>query len=555
MRHLLTALFLVLVASPAGANTYTAERFDSRIEVLTEGSLRVTETIRFRFESGTFTKVFRTIPTRNSDGVEFISAAMDGVVLPEGTGPGTIKRRRQNGLRIEWLFAPTGPSTHTFVLSYNVAGVAHRVDGQAVDAVGWIALPTEHAYRIEASTIEVLLPAPLIGAPVVDVRRVDQYDLDQSAEHVVVEANNIGKNGWIDVKLQFAQGAVIQQPPRWQQRRLAQRRYLAPSLIAGGVVLFAGFVLLFGLRQGYDAPPRDMQTPHTFIAPPDSLAPALAGALVANGSSHVEHAMSTLFALAARGIVTIREDVRGRFRGSHFTIAVNRDRRPGLSAHEQALLDILFKSSSESSVELTAARSSVMRRFGQFRNAVTGELRDAGMLDDGRRRIQKRYFALALVLAAAAVVSVIPAIAMIDTYGPAPMLISLAIGVVALVSGIYGSAHTPLSNEGVRRAATWRAFQKYLRDVAREGVARQDWFTSGQSPMDLLPTAVALGHAGSWAKLFKARGIPLPTWFQASRADPQSAFVAFVAHGGSGAGSGGAAGAGASAGGGASGAS
>ena len=64
MRTLLAALFVLVSlagAAPAHASSYTAERFDSRIEVLAGGSLRVTETIVFRFESGTFTRVFRTI--------------------------------------------------------------------------------------------------------------------------------------------------------------------------------------------------------------------------------------------------------------------------------------------------------------------------------------------------------------------------------------------------------------------------------------------------------------------------------------------------------------
>ena len=87
MRTLLAALFVIVSlagASPAHASSYTAERFDSRIDVLAGGSLRVTETIVFRFESGTFTRVFRTIPSRNTDGLEVIAASMDGADMPEG---------------------------------------------------------------------------------------------------------------------------------------------------------------------------------------------------------------------------------------------------------------------------------------------------------------------------------------------------------------------------------------------------------------------------------------------------------------------------------------
>ena len=545
MRTLLAALFVIVSlagASPAHASSYTAERFDSRIDVLAGGSLRVTETIVFRFESGTFTKVFRTIPSRNTDGLEVIGASMDGVDMSEGEGAGHITRRRQNGLRVEWHFAPVGPSTHTFVLSYAVAGVGHKADGG--DLVGWIALPKEHNYAIEKTTIEMNLPAVPAGEPVVEVHRVGQSDPDADGTRVTVQASDIGKNGWVDVQLRFADGAIIDRPPQWQQRGLDQRQYLTPSLIAAGVVLFAGFVLLFGLRQSYDSPPRDVQAPRTFSGPPDSLAPALAGALAANGRVRVEHAMSALFSLAARGVVAIREEPHRRLGITRFTIS--RTRSAPVSLHEQALLDSMFKGSPDGPAELNQARSRVMRGFRGFRQAVLSELQDAGMLDGARKRLQSRYLRLAAVFGALAVVSVMPAIALVERFGPAPMLVSLAIGIVAFASLMYGFAHTPLSNEGVRRAESWRAFQKHLRSVPNE-----------LSPVDLLPFAVALGLANAWAKLFKSRGVPLPTWFQAASHDPNKGFATFVAYGGAGHSSGHAAGGavGASAGGGASGAS
>ena len=77
-RLILAAVLWLFVVVPAAANEYRAERFDSRIEVLAGGSLRVTETIVFQFEEGTFRKVFRVIPTRRTDGVDLISASMDG---------------------------------------------------------------------------------------------------------------------------------------------------------------------------------------------------------------------------------------------------------------------------------------------------------------------------------------------------------------------------------------------------------------------------------------------------------------------------------------------
>lgn len=145
-RALVTAAICLSAAAPAAAKEYYASRFDSRIDVLQGGALRVTETLVFHFTEGTFREVFRTVPTRRTDGIEFVSAAMDGRMLSLGEGPGTIRIRRKNGLRVEWRFGPVGPSTHTFELTYIARGVVYEAQG--ADLLEWRALPPEHDYRI-----------------------------------------------------------------------------------------------------------------------------------------------------------------------------------------------------------------------------------------------------------------------------------------------------------------------------------------------------------------------------------------------------------------------
>ena len=76
---------------------------------------------------------------------------------------------------------------------------------------------------------------------------------------------------------------------------------------------------------------------------------------------------------------------------------------------------------------------------------------------------------------------------------------------------------------------------------------------------NVLPIAIALGLAASWAKFLKTQGLPAPAWFRAlPSGGDNAAFVAFIAHGGAsaqgGAHSAAGGGAGAAAGGGASGA-
>jgi hypothetical protein len=551
MRTLLAVGLLVVAPAVVQAKEYTAERFDSRIEVLKGGSLRVTETIVVRFEKGTFTFFFRTVPTRLTDGVEFVAAAMDGRPLPQGEAAGQVEIQRKNGLRVEWHFTPVSSSTHTFEVTYIARGVAIAAGER--DVIAWRALPSEHDYRIENSRVEMALPSSPADPPVLDVRRVANVTETHTDARVLATATGIGKNGWLEIKARLPQGSVIDAPPQWQQRQLLYREYRTPALIAAAVIGLAGLVMLFGIRQGYDQPSRDRHTSSSFSGPPDMSPPAIAGALVTNGHPHLEHAMGTLFGLAAQGAVTIHEEPRGRFRQRIFTIARGRASRPP-AAHERALLEELFsaKTSTDGQVTLDSARKHLVRHFSRFKAAVQQEMTDAGLFDSGRRQVRKRFTVVGATLLGLAILSLVPVVTLIDNLGPWLFVIPLTFAVLGFTSLILSVAHTPLSNEGVRRADAWRAYQKQLREIPKH--ERSAGIVPGpRSPSDLLPFAVALGLAAAWAKIFKDRGTQLPAWFHAaSSQDANTGFVAFVGHGG--AGMGGHGGGGGAAGGGASGA-
>ena len=91
MRCLIAVLLVAFTAAPASAKSYSAERFDSRIRVLAGGAIEVVETVVFRFETGSFEHVFREIPSRRTDGVEVVSASMDGRDLQFGKQPGQVE--------------------------------------------------------------------------------------------------------------------------------------------------------------------------------------------------------------------------------------------------------------------------------------------------------------------------------------------------------------------------------------------------------------------------------------------------------------------------------
>ena len=319
-------------------------------------------------------------------------------------------------------------------------------------------------------------------------------------------------------------------------------------------MLIGGVTLLFGVRQGYDVPARDDTGVTARPALPDTLPPALAGALIANGKPRLEHAMAALFSLADRGEVTIEEQPRSLGQRS-FVVARVEGGRP-LAEHERRALDIIFtgRHGVETSVGLGKARGRLTRHFTTFSTALDGEMVAAGLIDEGRAAVRRRFFKIGLILVLAACVAVLGLAFMVATYGAWPMLIPLAVAGVGVIAFVCHSAHTPLSNTGVHRAEQWRAFRRYLRDVVRD----RETSPADATMRQWLPFAVAIGLAPAWATYLKKRRGGAPRWFRAvTDGDSGQAFAAFVGVGGAGHGSGahGTSGGGGAAGGGSSGAS
>lgn len=532
MNAKIVGLVLVLAvggASAADAKSYSADRFDSRVEVLRGGALRITETVVFRFDGGPFREVFRKLRTRESDGVEVISASMDGVAFPEGEGTGTVEIRGRSPVEVTWRFAPVSDQTRTFELTYLMRGVVRA--GVDSDVLTWTALPAEHKYRIGSSTTDIHLPASPIGQPDVEFRRVNgETSVEVNDGRIRVTATDLRANGRFRVSARMPPGSAIEAPPAWQQKEREQRVYAPTWLAAAAAVMFAGLILLFAVRQGYDAPPRDGSVVAVGPGLPDTLAPAEAGAIVTNGSPRLEHAMAAIFALAGRGELTITEEGTRVWGQRRFTLSRRPARRP-VAPHEQAAIDILFthRGQTESSVTLDKARTRLTWRFKQFARALGTELNAGGFIDADRKAVRRRFGTIGFVLMLlASGVAVALGLLTLDTYGAWPMLIPLAMIVVAIVALICHAAHTPLSNEGLRRARYWRGFQAHLKEIAQD---------RAPAPADgaerLLPYAVALGLADSWSRFLKKYRIPVPAWFHAAgEAESAPAFIAFVAYGG-----------------------
>lgn len=517
----------MLLASPAPAaaqraGDYDAARFDVAVQVLEGGDLDVQETIAFRFQDGTFRRVWREIPTSRTDGIEILAASMDGTPFTRGEGTGRIKVSGRNRMRVEWQFDPIGPSSHTFTVRYRARGVVFR-DG-AHDVVRWRLLPSEHRYRVAESRSTIAAPATLASAPAIETRRIGVASHEVGDGAVAIAARDIARNGWMIAELRYPAGGLLSALPAWQQKH-ERAAALAPRWIGAAAGVFAvGVILLFALRQSYAAP--TMTAVDTAATePPEQLPAALAAVLAARGGPSGYHASATLFDLADRGVLAVREVSRALGVRSYELSRTHG--RHDLADHEREALAIAFAGRPDD-VTLSKARGRLARSSGRFSAAVNRDLVARGYLDPARKAVRDRLMRVSVAILIAAALGSVAMATLIPRFEGWPFLLPFALCAAGLVGIVMAARTTPLTDHGLIQAGRWRGFRRHL--MASSFTPR--WLVYG----------IAVGLAPQWARYLKAHPGAAPPWFQASSADDGAAFAAFIgsqaAAGGGGAGAG-----------------
>jgi Predicted membrane protein (DUF2207) len=539
-----TVLLFVSPSVTAAAKQYRAERFDVHVEVEPSGDLHVTETLVLRFDEGPFTRVFREIDARKTDGIGEIVASIDGRPLLEAGRDGRVEvSTRGARTRIVWHIEPTAHATKTFTLSYVARGVASR-QGDA-DLLAWRALPDDHAYTIDASRVEIVgVRRP--SAPQLRTKRVGAHEVTTTSQAVIVTAEKIGRDGWIEVSLRYPAGTLIAQPPAWQARQLERARLVPLAVGAAAAIGLVGLVLVLLFYRAYPAPERFDIPSGGVDALPDELPPAIAAAIVNGGAPSRQHAMGTVFDLASRGAIDIEEGPRGMLGGRRFIV---RRRPAGARAlrhpHERVLIDALFGAGSDQ-IELTKIGTRLAHAH-DWRHAVTSELHQASLVDESREEGRQRlmHLGFGFLLASGLSLPVILAIGVTPWW----LLVTLALGLLSLVAFIVGAGLERLSDEGFRKRARWHAFRKQLKAQLTKGTLAPN------AVERYLPYAVALGLGPQWVAWLKRHGrqAAMPPWFHAvgGSDDGSAALVAMMSasggsDGGASASAGGAAGGGSS---------
>ena len=553
---LLGTLLTGVPGALAQEKSYSADRFDVDVVVQNDGSLRVTETVVFTFVGEPFTFVFREIPTSKTDGIEIMSASVDGRFYPQGSNAGQVEIEPGSNVRVTWHMEPTANTTRTFVLEYRMLGVVEQTENS--DLLRYQPLPDEFEYSIGSSTVTLEYPASanLLATPTVTA---GQAQVDRNGNTVTFTRQNLEPNQTLVFEMAFAQGSLIATPPAWQARQ-AEQNALAPVWIGASLLLLAvGSLGAWWVWQRYQ--PKLVKRTAVPYEPPTDLPPAIAGVLNGSGAKPSwSNALATLFDLADRGILSIAEvEDKKWYEGQDFIIVQEKMAPSGLRPHEQGLLNLLFitKQGRQTTVKMSKLSNMVSgKQWKKFTDPLEAEIKAAGYIDEARKTRRNWVFGVsgALLVLSVIVLIAIPAF-LLDLFGGWPFTIAVSLFSLFVIWIALGSALTILTDEAKLLADEWQSFYGYLKDVTRKKAAVGDTNMFNR----FLPYAASYGLLHDWSKFFQKEGwTEVPPYFHAVNRPGHDSMAAFVAMSSTSASSGGsAAGAGAAggaAGGGASGA-
>lgn len=524
---LVSALLIALfTATPVlAAKSYYAERFDVDIAIQENGSIIVTETVEFHFEGDPFTFAFREISAAETDGLTFLDASMDGVPMPLGTQAGQVEVSGGDPLQVKWHFPATSNASRVFTVRYRVEGVIRK--GEA-DTLIWRAIPEDHDYAIQASTITLTFPPQAV--PLESPRLNRDFESVSTAQGFTLIAGGLDEDQDLILTVGFPPNSLTRAVPLWQTRqeqtKAATSQALPVGLLAGAAAFLLGG---FGLWSYARASKRElnlsdvMPTPN----PPSDLPPAVMGALTGQSNGF----MGAIFDLASRGVLEIEEQ-KGAWGTVNYVLA-RRQMDVPVRPHEQSLLDALYDhGGTEINMNEIATRQGMKGKA--FDQAVEEELVQRGWFDLDRKRTRRNLAAGGIAVLLLSIMIFIGAVVAWVTNGFDVTMSMLFAGITGLGAGtfllsiillIYAGTYSTLTPAGEEQAVRWKGFQEYLKLVSkgRETAIRPDFFEM------YLAYAAVFGLGAQWAKYFQKMGdMPLPIWLHAA-AGVNTDFGAMVA--------------------------
>lgn len=510
-RSALLLLAALLAALPAAGERI--ESFAAELFLEPSGSFSVVERIRYDFEGEQRHGIYREIPLRGGEGFgEARELAIDVREVSDEAGRERPFRVERGGGRVLLRIGDperTVTGLHEYRIRYRVRRALRFLEDR--DELAWNVTGNEWKVPIARAEARIYLPEGAAS----DAARVRCFagrygstgtgcGAAAEASSAVFETRGLAAAEGLTAVLALQKG-VLRAP---SAAALAFERLLelgAPWLL----LPLATFGLLLRLwrASGVDAGKGDA-IPVRY-EPPEGLSPAEVGTLL-DERADLADLTATLLELAVRGYLDIQE-----LDSARFLLLGNRDyllrkRRASdavLKGHERALFEALFEG--RDAVRVSELRHKFHVHVARVQELLYAELSGKdGCFAASPDAVRKRYRIAAAVLGFAAV-----ALASTARFAP---LAPFAIGGSALLLALFAPAMPRRTRRGRRLYEETLGFREFVARVDRERLERMGGRSTDRFE-HVLPYAIVLGVADSWADAFGDLYAKPPDWYRSER--------------------------------------
>jgi uncharacterized membrane protein len=501
---------VLLIAAPAAAErTLVISSFHATVEVATDGSIVVEETIVARF-TGSWNGLFRTIPVeyRTPQGLNYtLRLDIDAVTDDEGRELRYESSRQRHYRKLKIWVPDATDATRTVRLRYHVANGLRFFDEH--DELYWNVTGDEWDVPIEAAAAHVRLPAGVSG-----VRATAFRGAYGSTERSAVSVEPAGVRVQTERGLGFREGltGVVGWNPGIVHRPTAAER--TASLVYSNLPLAIPALVFIGMFQLWRTRGRDPALAPIAIQyePPDQMTPAELGTLV-DGKPDMRDITATIVDLAVRGYLHIAETRDERFFGLFssqdytFTLKKPRSSWPDLKSHEQAMLEAMFGGALDS-VSLSDLKNKFYKHLPGLKDDLYGMLVGRGFYTGRPDRVRLLFIVGGAVVGGLLVAAGATVMTTLGMQPAAGIVAGILSGLIIVLFGWFMPSRTA---RGTRELEKVLGFQEFLSRVESDRLDRM--VRTPEMFEKFLPYAMALGVEDDWAKAFEGISKEPPQWY------------------------------------------
>jgi uncharacterized membrane protein len=518
LRHFTFAALLGLLAfsgvTTASAKELRIENFDAHIDVASNGTIDVTETIRAHFIGTGWHGLYRSIPVEyvTPQGLNY-TLFLDVKQVTDGSGHNLkFESSRVRHYRKLKIYIPNADnSVQTVSIEYTVSDAIKFFEDH--DELYWNVTGDEWDVPMQSAHAQIILPS---GASNIRATaftgiygsRAKDAEIDVAGNGVELRTTApLPYHAGLTVAVAIDKGTIREPTAADEIGRFLRSNW--PLFLPVGV-----FCVMFYLwwTRGRDPRLRPIAAQYE---PPNQLTPGEAGTLVDN-AANMRDITASIVDLAVRGYLVIEEVQKDRMLGLmhekdyNFILQKDRSQWSALKAHEQALLDGFFTAGTAGeTISLDSLQNRFYKTLPVMRSGIFDSLVSQGFYKRRPDSVRSTYIGAGVVIGALMIWGG-GALGRAMGIAPVPFIIGgIVSGLIICGFGWFMPAHT---EQGTRALEGVLGFEDFLNHVEADRFNRT--IKTPQMFEKFLPFAMAFGVEKNWSKAFDGIMTQPPGWYR-----------------------------------------